>query len=84
MLDKILLKIMGLVLVAISIILVINLIIIRDEEDLIIFASRVLIITVATVSAILGIAFLVAKVNRKTTIETVVDDRDDEEVKEDE
>lgn len=82
MIDKILLKIMGLVLVAVSILLVVNLIIIRDEEDLIIFAGRVLIITIAIVSLILGIAFLVAKVNRKTTIETVVDDRDEE--KEDE
>ncbi|MBR4693893.1 MAG: hypothetical protein IKP07_03695 [Bacilli bacterium] len=61
MFEKITLKIMGLVLVAISIILVVNLIIIKDEEDLIIFTSRALLITIAAVSAILGIVFLAAK-----------------------
>jgi hypothetical protein len=80
MLEKILVKLAGLVLVIVSIVLAIQLIIIRDEEDLIIFASRVLIITIATVSAILGIAFLVAKVNKKVTMEVT----EDEEVKEDE
>ena len=62
---------MGLLLVAVSILLVVRLIIIRDEEDLIIFASQVLIITVATVSLILGIAFLGAKVNKKKTKEKI-------------
>jgi len=71
MIDKILLKLMGLLLVAVSILLVVRLIIIRDEEDLIIFASQVLIITVATVSLILGIAFLGAKVNKKKTKEKI-------------
>ena len=77
MLEKILLKIMGLVLVAVAILLVVQLIIIRDEEDLIIFASRVLIITIATVSSVLGIAFLGAKVNKKTTIEVTDDEVED-------
>ena len=77
MLEKIFLKLMGLVLVAVSIILVVNLIIIRDEEELIILASRVLIITVVTVSSILGIAFLGAKVNKKTTTEVVDDEVED-------
>ncbi len=71
MIDKILLKLMGLLLVAVSILLVVRLIIIRDEDDLIIFASQVLIITVATVSLILGIAFLGAKVNKKKTKEKI-------------
>lgn len=81
MFEKITLKIMGLVLVAISIILVVNLIIIKDEEDLIIFTSRALLITIATVSAILGIVFLVAKVSKNTTIKTSVEitDEDKEE-----
>ena len=79
MLEKILLKIMGLVLVAISIILVVNLIIIKDEEDLIIFTSRALLIIMATVSAILGIAFLGAKISKKKTIEVVDNEVEDNE-----
>lgn len=78
MFEKITLKIMGLVLVAISIILVVNLIIIRDEEELIIYASRVLIITIATVSSILGICLLVAKVSKNTTIKTSVEITDED------
>jgi uncharacterized membrane protein len=77
MIDKILLKLMGLLLVAVSILLVVRLIIIRDEDDLIIFASQVLIITVATITLILGIAFLGAKISKKKTKEKIEDDEDE-------
>ena len=78
MIDKILVKLTGLLLVAVSILLVIQLIVINDDYDLLVFASRVVIITIAVISLILGIAFLIAKVSKKTTIEVVEDDRDDE------
>jgi len=77
MIDKILVKITGLLLVAVSILLVIQLIVINDDYDLLVFASRVVIITIVIISLILGIAFLMAKVSKKTTIEVVEDDRDD-------
>lgn len=77
MIDKILVKLTGLLLVAVSILLVIQLIVINDDYDLLVFASRVVIITIVVISLILGIAFLMAKVSKKTTIEVVEDDRDD-------
>lgn len=67
MIDKILVKLLGLLLVTASILLVVKLIIIENDSDLLVFASIVIVTTIAIISLILGIAFLMAKVSKKTT-----------------
>lgn len=84
MIEKILIKILGLLLITVSIILIVKLILIGDYyEDLLILASYVFLITIITITLILGVTFLMAKVSKKTTIHVIEDDRDDE-VEEDE
>ena len=79
MIDKILVKLTGLLLIAVGILLVVQLILIESDYDLLAFASRVVVITIAIISLMLGIAFLIAKVSKKTTtIEVIENDRDDE------
>ena len=79
MIDKILVKLTGLLLVAVSIILIVKLILIENDYDLVALASYVFLITIIIITLILGIAFLMAKVSKKTTtIKVVEDDRDDE------
>ena len=79
MIEKILIKILGLLLIGVSIILIVKLILIGDYyEDLIILASYVFLITIIIITLILGIAFLMAKVSKKTIIHIIEDDRDDE------
>lgn len=77
MIDKILVKITGLALVAVSIALIVKLILIESDYDLVALASYVFLITIIIITLILGIAFLMAKVSKKTTKVTV-----EEEVKE--
>lgn len=64
MLEKILVKVLGLVLVVLSITIVVKLIMIECDEDLIILANYLFIITIVLISSVLGIAFLLAKVNK--------------------
>ena len=84
MLDKILVKLTGLILFAAGIYLLVQLIIIKDDYDLIIIlASYTFLITMIIILLILGIAFLIAKVNKKTTtIHVIEDDRNDDGVAE--
>ena len=82
--DKILTKITGITLVMLSITLIVLLFLFRESDyDLVVLASYVFLITMIVITLILGIAFLIAKVSKKTTtIKVVEDDRD--EVEEDE
>lgn len=68
MIDKILVKILGLLLIAVSIILIVKLIMTENDYDLVALASYVFLITIMIITMILGIAFLIAKVSKKTTI----------------
>ena len=68
MIDKILVKLTGLLLVAVSITLIVKLILIESDYDLLALASYVFLITIIIITLILGIAFLMAKVSKKTTI----------------
>ena len=77
MLNKILVKITGVILMIISIALVVLLIRYESDYDIMFLASLVFILTMIVITFILGIEFLLAKVKKKTT------DKDDE-VKEDE
>lgn len=77
MIDKILVKITGLALVAVSITLIVKLILIESDYDLVALASYVFLMTVIIITLILGLSFLSAKVSKKTTKVTV-----EEEVKE--
>lgn len=78
MLDKILVKLTGLALVAVSITLVISLILIKDDYDLVVLASYVFLITIIIITLILGVAFLMAKVSKKTTKVIVEEEVEDE------
>ena len=71
MIDKILVKSLGLLLIAVSIILIVKLILTENDYDLVALASYVFLITIIIITLILGIAFLIAKVSKKTTIEVV-------------
>lgn len=64
MLEKILVKSLGLVLVVLSITIVVKLIMIEYDEDLIILANYLFIITIALISSVLGVGFLLAKVSK--------------------
>ena len=68
MIDKILVKSLGLLLIAVSIILIVKLILTENDYDLVVLASYVFLITIIIITLILGIAFLLAKVSKKTTI----------------
>ena len=79
MIDKILVKITGIVLLSISITLIVLLFLFnKSDYNLMVLASIVVILTIAIITFILGISFITAKVSKKTTIEVVEDDRDDE------
>ena len=78
MLDKILVKLLGLVLVVLSITIVVKLIMIEYDEDLIILANYLFIITITLISSVLGVGFLFAKVSKKTTSEENKNNRNDE------
>ena len=82
MIDKILVKLTGLLLVAVSITLIVKLILIESDYDLVALASYVFLITIIIITFMLGIAFLIAKVSKKTTIIKVVEDDRDDEVEE--
>ncbi len=78
--EKILLKLTGITLLAVSITLIILFFLFnKSDYDLMVLASIVIILTIAVITFILGISFITAKVSKKTTtIEVVEDDRDDE------
>lgn len=78
MLEKILVKVLGLVLVVLSITIVVKLIMIECDEDLIILANYLFIITITLISSVLGVAFLFAKVSKKTKNEENKNNRNDE------
>ena len=77
MIDKILVKSLGLLLIAVSIILIVKLIMTENDYDLVALASYVFLITIIIITLILGIAFLIAKVSKKTTIEVVEVEEDE-------
>ena len=60
--SKVLVRLTGLILVVVSILLIVKLMVIKYEEDLLIFASEVMIIAISIISALFGIIFLVSKV----------------------
>ncbi len=78
MLEKILVKSSGLVLVVLSITIVVKLIMIEYDEDLIILANYLFITTIALISLVLGVALLLAKVSKKTVSEENKNNRKDE------
>lgn len=77
--DKILVKITGIALLAVSITLIVLLFLFsKNDYDLMVLASIVIILTIAVITLVLGISFITAKVSKTTTIEVIEDDRDDE------
>lgn len=82
MIEKILVKLAGLLLVAVGIFLIIKLILIENYDDLVVLASYVFLVTIVIITLVLGIAFLTAKVSKKTTI--LVEDYNDDDEEEDE
>lgn len=79
MINKILVKITGIALLSVSITLIVLLFLFsKSDYDLMVLASIVVILTIAIITLMLGIAFLIAKVSKKTTIEVIEDDRNDE------
>ena len=79
--EKILVKITGIALLIVSITLIVLLFLFsKSDYDLMVLASYVFLITIIIITLMLGLSFLSAKVSKKTTIEVVEDDRDDDEV----
>lgn len=60
--SKALVKLTGLITIAVSIGLIIRLIKTEDAEELVIFSSYLFIITIAIISALFGIMLLISKV----------------------
>lgn len=63
--SKALVKLTGLITIAVSIGLIIRLIKTDDAEELVIFSSYLFIITIAIISALFGIMLLISKVTEE-------------------
>lgn len=61
--NKVLVRLTGLILVVVAVGLIIRVIKIEDEKELIIFTDYVFILTIALISLMLGVGFLITKIS---------------------